>query len=118
MVLSYAPSPPAEVMFAKDPEESATTANVNSGCFQQVEYAGVLAGARNEPGAQKLVDFMLSRSFQDAVGEQMFVYPVMPDATVPKEFGSPPADPVILSPEEIAAGRDEWIEQWSEIMGQ
>lgn len=118
IVVSYATSPAAEVMFAKDPEASAPTANVDSGCFQQVEYAGVLAGARNEAGAKELVDFMLSRSFQDAVGEQMFVYPVMPEATVPKEFGSPPADPVILRPDEIAAGRDEWIEQWSEIMGQ
>ncbi len=118
IVVSYATSPAAEVMFAKDPEAPAPTASVDTGCFQQVEYAGVLAGARNEAGAQKLVDFMLGRSFQDAVGEQMFVYPVMPEATVPKEFGSPPADPVILSPGEIAAGRDEWIEQWSEIMGQ
>ncbi len=118
IVVSYATSPAAEVMFAKNPKAPAPTANVSTGCFQQVEYAGVLAGARNQAGARQLVDFMLSRSFQDAVGEQMFVYPVLPDATVPKAFGPPPADPVVLSPAEIAAGRDEWIDQWSQIMDQ
>lgn len=118
IVVSYATSPAAEVMFAKNPDAPAPTANVDSGCFQQVEFAGVLAGARNEAGAKQLVDFMLSRSFQDAVGEQMFVYPVVEGARVPKAFTEPPSDPVVMSPEEIAAGREEWIDQWSQIMGQ
>lgn len=118
IVVSYATSPAAEVMFAKDPNAPAPTANVDSGCFQQVEYAGVLRGASNEAGAKKLVDFMLSQTFQDQVGEQMFVYPVLQGASVPKAFGKPPADPVVLSPQQIADGRDEWIDQWSQIMGQ
>lgn len=118
IVVSYATSPAAEVMFAKDPNAPAPTANVDTGCFQQVEYAGVLRGAKNEAGAKQLVDFMLSRSFQDEVGEQMFVYPVVSGARVPKAFGEPPADPVVLSPQEIADNRDEWIDQWSQIMGQ
>ena len=116
IVVSYSTSPAAEVMFSEDGK--ATTSNVDSQCFQQVEYAAVMAGAKNPTGAQKLVDFMLSRSFQDQVGEQMFVYPVLPDATVPKAFAEPPADPVVMPPQEIANGRDEWIEQWSQIMGQ
>lgn len=118
IVVSYSTSPAAEVMFAEDANAPAPTANVDAGCFQQVEYAGVLAGARNESGAEKFVDFMLSRSFQDQVGEQMFVYPVLPGATVPKAFGEQPAQPVTMTPQEIADGRDEWIEQWSQIMGQ
>ncbi len=118
IVVSYATSPAAEVMFAKDPDAPAPTANVDAGCFEQVEYAGVLAGARNEDGAKRLVDFMLGESFQNAVGEQMFVYPVLPDATVPKAFAAPPADPVVMGPQEIADGRDEWIATWSDIMGQ
>lgn len=116
IVVSYSTSPAAEVMFSEDGQ--ATTANVEAQCFQQVEYAAVMAGAQNPSGAQKLVDFMLSRAFQDQVGEQMFVYAVVPGATVPEAFGEPPADPVVMPPQEIADGRDEWIEQWSQIMGQ
>jgi thiamine transport system substrate-binding protein len=118
IVVSYATSPAAEVMFAKDPKAPAPTANIDVGCFQQVEYAGVLRGARNEAGARQLVDFMLSPRFQDQVGEQMFVYPVLAGAKVPKAFGQPPAQPVVMTPQEIADGRDEWIDQWSQIMEQ
>lgn len=120
IVVSYSTSPAAEVMFAGD-AGPAPTANVDSKCFQQVEYAGVLRGAANEQGARQFIDFMVSRAFQDQIGEQMFVYPVIKGATVPKEFteyAPEPQDPVVMSIEQIAAGRDEWIRQWSEIMGQ
>jgi thiamine transport system substrate-binding protein len=119
IVVSYSTSPAAEVMFAEDPQAPPPTANIDADCFQQVEYAGVLAGARNEPGAKQFVDFMLSRSFQDDIGSQMFVYPVIEGATVPKafdEYAPEPTDPVVMDPEQIAEGRDEWIDQWSAIM--
>jgi len=119
IVVSYSTSPAAEVMFADDPDAPAPTANVDADCFKQVEYAGVLAGARNPEGARKFVDFMLSPAFQDDIGAQMFVYPVMPGAQVPAAFdkhAAPPTDPVVMAPEQIAAGRDQWIEEWSAIM--
>ncbi len=121
IVVSYSTSPAAEVMFAGDPKAPAATANVGADCFQQVEYAGVLAGARNPEGAKAFVDFMLSPAFQDDIGGQMFVYPVMPGATVPAafdEYAKPPADPVVMAPEQIADGREEWIDEWSAIMEQ
>ena len=121
IVVSYSTSPAAEVMFSEDPAAPAPTANVDADCFQQVEYAGVLAGARNPEGARAFVDFMLSASFQDDIAEQMFVYPVMPDASVPTafdEYSAPPTDPVVMAPDQIAAGREDWIDEWSEIMGQ
>ncbi|HQR78679.1 MAG TPA: thiamine ABC transporter substrate-binding protein [Actinomycetota bacterium] len=119
IVVSYSTSPAAEVIFAADRRASAPTAYVDADCFQQVEYAGVLAGARNPQGAREFVDFMLSRTFQDEVGEQMFVYPVRPDATVPPEFqkyAPPPKSLVVLKPDQIADGRDTWIDEWSAIM--
>jgi thiamine transport system substrate-binding protein len=121
IVVSYSTSPAAEVMFAEDPSAPAPTANVDADCFRQVEYAAVLAGARNPQGARQFIDFMLSPAFQDQVGEQMFVYPVLESASVPEEFdlyAEKPRDPVDLAPEQIAAGRDGWIEQWSAIMEQ
>lgn len=119
IVVSYATSPAAEVMFAEDPQAPPPTANVDTQCFQQVEYAGVLAGARNEQGAKQFVEFMLSKTFQDDIGAQMFVYPVIDAASVPPAFDKyapEPTDPVAMTPEQIAAGRDEWISQWSAIM--
>jgi thiamine transport system substrate-binding protein len=121
IVVSYSTSPAAEVMFSKDPAAPPPTATVDSDCFQQVEYAGVMAGAKNPDGARQLVDFMVSKRFQDQVGEQMFVYPVLAGATVPAAFDKyapQPPDPVVITPAEIAAGRDEWIDQWSQIMDQ
>src|SRR5690606_25545879 len=51
IVVSYASSPPAEVMFAEEPLESAPTAVVTDGCFRQIEFAGILAGTENEAAA-------------------------------------------------------------------
>ena len=67
IVVSYASSPPAEVIF-RDPKPSeAPTGVIEDSCFRQIELAGVLRGARNEEGARKLVDFMLSKRFQEDV---------------------------------------------------
>ena len=60
IVVSYATSPAAEVIFAKQPPTTAPTAAVTRSCFRQIELAGVLAGAKNPEGARKLIDFMLA----------------------------------------------------------
>ena len=75
IVVSYASSPPAEVIF-RDPRPSeAPTGVVEDSCFRQIELAGVLRGAGNEDGARELVDFMLSKRFQEDIPLQMFVFP-------------------------------------------
>ena len=55
IVLSYASSPPYEVI-----DGEPTTASMLDGCFRQVEYAGVLEGAEHPEAAQLVVDWMLS----------------------------------------------------------
>ena len=52
IVVSYATSPAAEVIFAKTPPKTAPTAVVADSCFRQIELAGVLDGARNPNGAR------------------------------------------------------------------
>ena len=57
LVVSYASSPPAEVIFADPPRTDAPTAVVTSTCFRQIEFAGVLDGTdctRRGPGARRL----------------------------------------------------------------
>ena len=118
-MVSYASSPPAEVIFRKPRPSEAPTGVVESSCFRQVELAGVLRGARNEDGARALIDFMLSRRFQEDIPLSMFVFPVNRHASLPpvfERFAVVPERPLELSPEEIEANRDEWIEKWTRIV--
>ena len=121
LVVSYATSPAAEVIFADPPVDEAPTGSVlgPDTCFRQIEFVGVLTGARQPALAADFVAFMLDRRFQEDVPLQMFVFPVHPDAGLPgtfAEFASIPAAPATLPPEEIAANRDAWISEWTELM--
>jgi thiamine transport system substrate-binding protein len=119
IVVSYASSPPAEVIFATPPPKEAPTAVIESSCFRQIELAGVLRGARNEEGAQELVDFLLSERFQEDIPLSMFVFPVNRDAKLPPEFEKfavVPESPLELPPEEIGANRDRWVKEWTSVV--
>ncbi len=119
IVVSYATSPAAEVIFASTPLDESPTAAIEDGCFRQVEYAGVLRGAANEEGARELIDFMLSERFQADVPGSMFVYPVREGVALPPAFTEhaiQPQAPLTLPPEEIAANRDRWIDEWTQIV--
>jgi len=119
IVVSYASSPAAEVIFASKPPATAPTAAVEGGCYRQVEYAGILRGAHNEEGARKLIDFMLSERFQADVPGSMFVYPVRAGVPLPPAFvkyAIVPQDPLQLPAAEIDANRDRWIARWTDIV--
>jgi thiamine transport system substrate-binding protein len=119
IVVSYASSPAAEVVFAGTKLERAPTAVVAASCFRQVELAGVLRGARNEEGARALLDFMLSPAFQRDVPLSMFVFPVRDDVALPPVFAEHALAverPLELPPEEIGANRDRWVREWTDIV--
>ena len=119
MVVSYGTSPAAEVIFAEKPLDDAPTASIlgPDTCFRQIEFVGILKGTQHRALAEKFVDFMLSKGFQEDVPLQMFVYPVNPNAALPDEFlkyAQAPEQTALLSPEEIAANRDQWIQAWTD----
>jgi thiamine transport system substrate-binding protein len=117
IVVSYASSPPAEVYYAHPHPATAPTASLPSTCFRQVEFVGVLHGAAHPAAARKLVDFMLTRTFQQDMPLQMFVYPSVTGTPLPAvftRFSTPPADPYTLTPARIGAERSTWIDQWTE----
>lgn len=121
IVVSYASSPPAEVFYSKRKLAEAPTAAVTSpgSCFRQIEFAGILKGARNIELARKLIDFMLGTQFQEDIPLQMFVFPSNKKAKLPPVFvkhTQVASQPVMLSPETIAAGREGWIEAWTETV--
>lgn len=121
IVVSYASSPPAEVYFAETPPAEAPTASVLSdgACFRQIEFIGVLKGAKNPDLARKLVDFMLDRQFQEDIPLQMFVFPANETAALPEVFvkyADIPESPAFVSPADIAANREKWIEAWTDTV--
>ncbi len=121
MVLSYASSPAAEVYFSETPLKDAPTASIigPDTCFRQIEFVGILRGAQQRALAEKFVDFMLSKQFQEDVPLQMFVYPVNKNASLPEVFtlyAQAPSQPAALTPDEIAANRDTWIQEWVETV--
>ncbi len=118
IVVSYGSSPPFELIYASQPLTEAPTAAVTGPdtCFRQVEFAGILQGTRNRALAEKWVDFMLSARFQADMPMQMFVLPVNPQAKLDATFEkylAIAAQPARLSPADIAANRDQWVEAWT-----
>jgi thiamine transport system substrate-binding protein len=116
LVVSYASSPPAEVLFGELSE--APTGVVTAGCFRQIEFAGVLKGTEHEQIAGELVDFLLSTTVQNDIPLNMFVYPTNSDAVLPDVFVEHttfPDSPVIMEPGTIRDNRERWIEEWTAI---
>jgi len=121
MVVSYGSSPAAEVIFAETPLDNAPTASIlgPDTCFRQIEFVGILNGTQNRALAEKFVDFMLDKQFQEDMPLQMFVYPVNSNATLPDEFvnyAQAPEQIASLSPDVIAANRDIWIQAWTDVV--
>ena len=119
IVVSYASSPPADVVFSSPKKSVPTVGVVRDGCFRQVEFAGVLKGTHHLAAAGKLVDFLLSLPFQQDMPLQMYVFPARTDAALPDlfvKFAYRPEHPLTLDPAVISAHRDGWIRQWDQIV--
>ena len=119
MATSYATSPPAEVIFADPPVDSAPTGIIEDSCFRQIEFAGIVAGTPHPEAAAELIEFMLSPTFQEDIPLNMFVYPANSTASLPSEFveyGTLVEDALIIDPVEIEANRDDWTARWTDIV--
>ncbi|MFR9729924.1 thiamine ABC transporter substrate binding subunit [Saccharopolyspora sp. MS10] len=115
IVLSYASSPAAEVDEAGRPRTRALL----DGCYRQVEYAGVLTGAKDPEAAREVVDFLLSPEFQGQVAEQMYVYPAVEGIALPPgwETSAPlPPRPTELPAAEVERNRDRWVDEWRTLI--
>lgn len=118
LVVSYASSPPVEVLYADPRPEKAPTGVATGTCFRQIEFAGLLDGAKNQAGGKALLDFLISKPFQEDMPLKMFVNPVAEDAALPElftEFGAQAAKPATVAPDKIAEHREQWVRSWSSI---
>ena len=118
LVVSYATDPAADVVFSDGKKTTPTVGVVKGTCFSQVEFAGVLRGAKNPQGAQALVDFMLSTKYQEGIPLQMYVYPAVSGTKLPGVFTKFATQPPAHSMDVSAIGdhRNEWINQWTQIV--
>lgn len=118
LVVSYGSSPPAEVVFAETPMTEPTTGVIEATCFRQTEYVGVLRGTQKQDLAEKLVQFLLGKEFQESMPLTLFVYPINTEAVLPEvfeKFAVRPQTPLTVSPDDIENNRDQWLDTWRGI---
>ena len=119
LVVSYGSSPPAEVIFADPPRDDAPTGVIESTCFRQIEFAGVLAGTDHPDEAAELVRFLGSEQFQAELALNLFVYPANSAVALPQEFDDfavVPDTSRTLDPDLIDENRSDWIDEWSTLV--
>jgi thiamine transport system substrate-binding protein len=121
LVVSYATSPPAEIVYATEPKPTEPSTSVmTDGCYRQVEYAGVLAGAANPDGARTLIDWLLTEPVQADVPLSMFVFPARTGTPLPEvftDFAAVVDAPLELPSDEVAANLTGWLDEWGTVMG-
>jgi thiamine transport system substrate-binding protein len=119
LVVSYASSPPAEVLYADPPVDDSPIGVIDASCYRQVEAAGILAGTSHEDEAGQLIDFLLSDTVQADVPLSMFVYPARGGTELPEVFvqhAATPTDVFELPADQIDANREDWIDQWTDLV--
>lgn len=119
MVVSYDASPAAAPFYSETEMEAAPTASILSDgmCYQVVEFLGILKGTKNQGIAEKFVDAVLGKEWQEDLPGQMFVFPVNQEATLPEvfaKFAIPPENSAMLDSTRIEEKRDFWLQSWND----
>ena len=115
LVLSYASSPADEVR----PDGTVHNTVAVGTCFRQVEYAGVIAGARNPDGARAFIDFMLSPQVQAEIPNEMYMRPVDPSVPLPEKWAKFIPEitaPIAVPAADISAKRNAWLQAWTQTV--
>jgi thiamine transport system substrate-binding protein len=110
---------PIVVSYASSPAASPDTKALLDTCYRQVEYAGVLSGAKNPDDARKVLDFLLSQQFQAEVADQMYVYPAREGVALPEAWqkSAPlPANAETLPAADVDRNRESWVNQWRSLV--
>ncbi|MDO5729964.1 MAG: thiamine ABC transporter substrate-binding protein [Actinomycetaceae bacterium] len=118
MMVSYSSSPAYSV---NDEGTASSTGALLDTCFHQVEYMGVLNGAKNVEGAKAFMNFMLQTQQQEEISAANYMFPVNSEAKAPEaleKFGPMAEEPHQMDAKTIAQKQQEWLTTWADIMGQ
>jgi thiamine transport system substrate-binding protein len=121
LVVSYGSSPPAEVLYAdpSTPITEPTTSVIESTCFRQTEYVGVMRGSAHATASQLLISYLLGKKFQESMPLSLFVFPVNPNAKLPDlfiKFAVRAKTPLTISPQDIEKNRENWLKEWRALL--
>jgi thiamine transport system substrate-binding protein len=117
MVLSYTTSPAYHMV--EEGSDRYQAAEFEEGHYLQIEVAGVLANAPDIELAREFMAFMTTEGFQDAIPTYNWMMPAGPISTaLPDPFAGlvDPQETLLFSPEEVAANRRAWIDEWLAVM--
>ena len=117
VVLSYTTSPAYHLMV--DKTDRYKTLDFPEGNYLQVEVAGMVKTSQHQDLAKQFLAFMVSADFQKAIPTTNWMYPVTDiGADLPQVFRDlpKPAKPLLYAPEEVAAHRQAWIQEWLDIV--
>ncbi len=120
LVVSYATSPPAEIVYAEGtPPEKPQTTVLTDGCYRQIEYAGVLRGTQNPAAAGAVIEWLLSPEVQADIPLSMFVFPARDATPLPEvftKFAAQVPQPEQLPAQEVAENLKAWLTEWGTVM--
>lgn len=120
IVVSYATSPPAEIVYAEgEPPAVPSTSVMTDGCYRQIEYAGILAGTEQVEAAQQVVDWLLSEQVQADIPLNMFVFPARDGIALPEvftDFAAQVDDAEQLPADFVAENVGDLLTEWGSVM--
>ncbi|MQW90266.1 thiamine ABC transporter substrate binding subunit [Sinorhizobium saheli] len=117
MVLSYTTSP-AYHMVAENTERY-QAASFAEGHYIQIEVAGMTKNTGEAELSRKFLTFMTGPEFQSIIPTTNWMMPVgATKEPLPEAFGKlvDPQKTFLMSPEEVAANRKAWIDEWLAAM--
>lgn len=117
MVFSYTTSP-AYHMVAENTERY-QAASFSEGHYIQIEVAGLTKSAPEKALAKDFLAFMISPTFQDTIPTNNWMMPAAATSEpLPEAFGKlvSPEKTFLMSPDEVAANRKAWIDEWLKAM--
>ena len=118
MVLSYVTSPAYHMVEEKT--ERYKAAEFSEGHYLQVEIAGMTSTSDVPALARSFLEFMMEPGFQDLIPTTNWMYPAgRTSKPLPEAFAKlvVPAKILQFTPEEVAANRRTWTEEWLNAMG-
>ncbi len=117
MVLSYTTSP-AYHMVAENTDRYQAAA-FEDGHYLQIEVAGMTTTGAGNPLARRFLEFMIGPAFQDVIPETNWMFPAgVTGKPLHPAFGKlvRPQSSLSFSPEEVAANRKQWVDEWLDVM--